>query len=124
MTSEDQNQEQAFKESKKEFLSEFRRMQKSCHRLLDHLTAISGYAQIAQCKKERSGAELHKIIDAMERSTAMLRVWIANLKEVGTETLMTQEESRLEQSRDRVSQWKRWGPYVKSHGAGRMVAAT
>ncbi len=80
--SEDRNQEHVFEESRKEFLREFRRLHKSCHRLIDHLTAISGYAQIAQCKKERSGAELHKIIDTVEKSTAMLRVWIANLKEL------------------------------------------
>ena len=75
------NQESAVEELKNEFLSEFQRMQRSVHRLINHLTAISGYAQIVQFKPERSATELHKIISTVEKSMIMLRACIANLKE-------------------------------------------
>jgi len=76
------NQEDALEELKNEFLGEFQRMQKSVHRLIDHLTAISGYAQIVQLTPARTRAEIHKIITTVEKSMIMLRACVANLKEV------------------------------------------
>lgn len=76
------SQEPAVEELKNEFLGEFQRMQKSVHRLIDHLTAISGYAQIVQLTPATARAELHKIISTVEKSVLMLRACIANLKEV------------------------------------------
>ena len=76
------NHEHALEELKNEFLSEFQRMQKSVHQLINHLTAISGYVQIVQVKPERSFAELHKIIHIVEKSMGMLRACVANLREV------------------------------------------
>ena len=75
------NQEPVPEELKSELLGEFQRMQKSVHRLINHLTAISGYAQIVQFKPERSVSELHKIISTVEKSMTMLRACIANMKE-------------------------------------------
>lgn len=76
------SQERAVEELKNEFLGEFQRMQKSVHRLIDHLTAISGYAQIVQLTPATARAELHKIISTVEKSVLMLRACISNLKEV------------------------------------------
>ena len=75
------NQEIAVEEFKSELLGEFQRMQKSIHRLINHLAAISGYAQIVQVRPERSVTELHKIIHTVEKSMVMLRACVANLKE-------------------------------------------
>ena len=76
------NQEDAMEHLKGELLGEFQRMQKSVHRLIDHLTAISGYAQIVQHTPTTARAELHKIISTVEKSMIMLRACVANLKEV------------------------------------------
>lgn len=76
------NQPDAIDERKHELLSEFQRMQRSVHRLIDHLTAISGYAQIVQHAPTTARAELHKIITTVEKSMIMLRACVANLKEV------------------------------------------
>jgi hypothetical protein len=47
---------------KNEFLGELQRMQSCLHRLIDHFTAISGYAQLVQFKPESSATHLDKII--------------------------------------------------------------
>lgn len=76
------NQEDAIEQLKNEFLSEFQRIQKLVHHLINHLTAISGYVQIVQVEPLRCVTELHKIIHAVEKSMVMLRACVANLKEV------------------------------------------
>jgi hypothetical protein len=76
------NQENTIEQLKNEFVSEFQRMQKSVHHLINHLTAISGYVQIVQVDPGRSVTELHKIIHAVEKSMSMLRACVANLNEV------------------------------------------
>jgi hypothetical protein len=73
--------EDAIEQLKSEFLGEFQRMQKHVHRLMDDLTAISGYAQIVQFKAERP-VELEKIIHTVDKSMLMLHSWIASLKEL------------------------------------------
>jgi len=74
--------EKAIEELKNEFLGEFQHMQRLVHRLMDDLTAISGYAQIVQFKLERSAVELEKIIHTVETAILVLRSWIARLKEL------------------------------------------
>jgi LAS superfamily LD-carboxypeptidase LdcB len=70
-------------ELKSEFLEEFRRMQRSAHRLINHLTAISGYTQIAQAQACREPlAEFSKILSTIDTSMAILRNCLMHLKEV------------------------------------------
>ena len=76
------NQEDAVELLRNEFLSEFQRMHKSVHHLINHLTAISGYVQIVLGRPDRSATELHKIIHAVEKAMLMLRACVANLKEI------------------------------------------
>ena len=76
------NQQHGLEELKNEFLGEFQRIQKYVHHLINHLTAISGYAQIVQIRPERSVTELHKIIHIVEKSMVMLRACVANLREM------------------------------------------
>ena len=76
------SQEDAVGLLRNEFLGEFQRMHKSVHHLINHLAAISGYVQIALGQPGRSAPELHKIIHAVEKSMAMLRACVANLKEI------------------------------------------
>ena len=78
-----QGSEKVLEESRKECADEFRKMQRTAHRLLDHLTAISGYTQIVhtQVDPRRDLAELGNILTAVEKSSGMLRLCILNLKE-------------------------------------------
>jgi len=76
------NEENSVDELKRhELPAEFQRMQKSIHRLINYLAAISGYAQIVQFRPERPAAELHKIIHTVEKSMVVLRAFVANLQE-------------------------------------------
>ena len=78
------NHQTALEDLKREFLGEFQRIQKTAHRLIDNLTAISGYTQIVhmRCGPEgRSAGELGKILTAVKKSTAMLRTALENLQE-------------------------------------------
>jgi len=74
--------EKAIEELKNEFLGEFQHMQRHVHKLMDDLTAISGYAQIVQFKLERPAVELEKIIHTVGTAMLVLRSWIARLKEL------------------------------------------
>jgi hypothetical protein len=71
---------------KRGFLDELQRIQKTAHRLIDNLTAISGYTQIVQTRcgpDGRSAGELGKILAAVKKSTAMLRTALENLQDFG-----------------------------------------
>jgi len=61
---------------------EFQQVRKHVHDFINDLTAISGYAQLAKLKPERSAAEAHNIIHTVEKCTHMLRCCIAGLKEL------------------------------------------
>lgn len=73
------SQEYSWDELKNEFLGELQKMQRCLHRFIDDLTAISGYAQLAQSKTDGSATELDKIIHTVEKSMVMLRTCIARL---------------------------------------------
>lgn len=75
------SQEDACEELKNEFLGELKRMQSVLHRLINHLTAISGYAQLVQSKTEFSATEMHKIVHTVEESMVTLRACIAGMKD-------------------------------------------
>jgi hypothetical protein len=76
------NHEDPIIELKNEVLGEFQNMQKHVHRLMDHLAAISGYAQIVQLQAHGATAELEKIIHTVEKSMFMLRSCVASLEEL------------------------------------------
>ncbi len=77
------NQQPAVEDLKNEFLEEFRRMQRAAHRLINHLTAISGYTQIAHVQSGTEPlAEFGKILDTVETSVSILRNCLVHLKEV------------------------------------------
>jgi len=75
------SKEDACEELKNEFLGELQRMQSCLHRLIDHFTAISGYAQLVQFKPESSATDLDKIIHIVEKSVVVVRACIASLKD-------------------------------------------
>ena len=78
------NRQNTWESMRGEFLSEFQRMQKTTYRLIDHLTAISGYTQIAHTRcgpNGRSAGELGKILEMVEKSMGMLRACLVNLQE-------------------------------------------
>jgi hypothetical protein len=73
----------ALEDLRNEFLEESRRMYRSAHRLINHLTAISGYAQIAYLQLGREPlAEFGKILNTVETSVAILRNCLVHLKDV------------------------------------------
>ena len=73
----------ALQDLKSEFLEEFRRMHRAAHRLISHLTAISGYAQIAHMQSGTEPlAEFSKILNTVERSVAILRNCLMHLEEI------------------------------------------
>lgn len=78
-----QEQQSTFEELKKELLAEFQHMQMAAHRLINHLTAISGYT-IAhrEFSPDRPVKELHKVLSTVEQSMAVLRRCIVHLKEL------------------------------------------
>jgi len=76
------SQEDACQKLKNEFLGELHQIQTTLHRLTDHLTAISGYTQLVQFKKECSTNELHKIIHTVEKSMLLLRECFVSLKDL------------------------------------------
>ena len=62
---------------------EFRRIQRSAHRLINQLAAISGYAQIAHSQYGKGSIEeFSKILDTVETATMILRNCLMHLKEV------------------------------------------
>jgi hypothetical protein len=75
------SQEDACEELRNEFLGELQRMQSCLHRLIDHFTAISGYAQLVQFKPECSVTDLDKIIHTVEKSMVVVRACLASLKD-------------------------------------------
>lgn len=73
----------ALQDLKSEFLEEFRRMHRAAHRLINHLTAISGYAQIAHMQSSTEPlAEFSKILDTVQRSVAILRNCLMHLEAI------------------------------------------
>jgi len=76
------NYEDAINALKSEFLREFQHANIKVHRLIDALTAISGYAQLVKLNPERSVDELPKIMHTVEKCMQMLRGCILNLKEL------------------------------------------
>lgn len=82
---EDCNQERRFEALRKEFVNEFQRTKEIAHRLVDDLTAISGYAEIMLTRTEpvQTCSGLKKIVDRAKKSMALLQDCISNLHEVG-----------------------------------------
>ena len=82
--SENCNQESRFETLRKEFLSEFQRTEQVAHKLIDDLTAITGYAEIVVMRggPEQAVSGFRKILDRAKKSTARLEDCIANLHEV------------------------------------------
>ena len=78
------NQECRFEELRKEFVSEVQRTKHVAHKLVDDLTAISGYAEIMVMRggPEQRFSEFRKILDRAKKSMLMLQDCIVNLQEV------------------------------------------
>jgi hypothetical protein len=59
-------------------------MRNRVHRLINHLTAISGYTQIVLMRKPSSSlrAELEKIVQAVNSASEEVRSCVASLNEV------------------------------------------
>jgi uncharacterized protein (DUF2342 family) len=78
---EDSNLESRFEALRKEFVNEFRHTREITHRLLDDLTAISGYAEIMIVRggPENTISELRKILDRAKKSMGLLQNCISNL---------------------------------------------
>jgi hypothetical protein len=70
---------------RQEFVHEFQRTREIAHRLVDDLTAISGYIEIVimRGEPEQAISDLRKILDRAKKSMALLRDCISNLKELG-----------------------------------------
>ena len=79
------DQEHRFEALRKEFLSEFQRTEQVARKLIDDLTAISGYAEIMVMRggPQQILSEFRKILDRAKKSMVMLDDCIANLQEVG-----------------------------------------
>lgn len=62
---EDCNQERRCEALRKEFVNEFQRTKEIAHRLVDDLTAISGYAELMLTRTEpvQACSDLKKIVD-------------------------------------------------------------
>jgi hypothetical protein len=74
-----------FEALRKEFVDEFQRTEQVARKLIDDLTAINGYAEIAVMRGAPEGAlsEFRKILERAKKSILMLEDCIANLQEVG-----------------------------------------
>ncbi len=83
--SENCDQEHRFEALRKEFVDEFQRTEQVARKLIDDLTAISGYAEIVVLRggPEQALVEFRKILDRAKKSMVMLEDCIANLQEVG-----------------------------------------
>ena len=70
---------------RKEFVNEFQRTREIARKLVDDLTAISGYVEIMMMRAgpEQRISELRKILDWAKKSMALLRDCISNLHELG-----------------------------------------
>ena len=82
---EDCNEERRFEALRKEFVNEFQRTKEIAHRLVDDLTAISGYVEIMLTRTEpvQTYSDLKKVVDRAKKSMALLHDCISNLHEVG-----------------------------------------
>jgi len=82
---EDCNQERRCEALRKEFVNEFQRTKEIPHRLVDDLTAISGYAEIMLTRTEpvQTYSDLKKIVGRVKEPMALLHDCISNLHEVG-----------------------------------------
>ncbi len=82
---EDCNQERRCEALRKEFVNEFQRTKEIAHRLVDDLTAISGYAEIMLTRTEpvQTYSDLKKIVGRVKEPMALLHDCISNLHEVG-----------------------------------------
>ena len=82
---EDCNQEHRCEALRKEFVNEFQRTKEIAHRLVDDLTAISGYAEMMLTRTEpvQTYSDLKKIVGRVKKSMALLHDCISNLHEVG-----------------------------------------
>jgi hypothetical protein len=71
---EDCNQERRFEALRKEFVNEFQRTEEIAHRLVDDLTAISGYAEIMLTRTEpvQTYTDLKKIVDRAKKSMGLV----------------------------------------------------
>lgn len=79
------DQEHRFEALRKEFVDEFQRTEQVAHKLIDDLTAITGYAEIAVMRgaPDQTLSEFRKILDRAKKSMVMLEDCIAKLQEVG-----------------------------------------
>jgi hypothetical protein len=75
---EDGNRDQRCEALRKEFVNEFQRTREIALKLVDDLTAISGYVEIMMMH-----AGLLKILDRAKKSMALLRDCMSNLHELG-----------------------------------------
>lgn len=59
-------------------------MRHRAHQLINHLTAISGYTQLALTRKPGSciNTELEKIVKTVNRASKEVLSWLASLNEV------------------------------------------
>lgn len=78
------NQGHRFEALQRELTTEFERTKQVAHKLIDDLTAISGYAAIAVIHggPEQTLAEFGKILDRSKKSIVMLQDCIASLHEL------------------------------------------
>jgi hypothetical protein len=69
---------------RKELVNEFRRTREIARKLVDDLTAISGYVEIVMMRAgpEQRISELRKILDRAKKSMALLRDCISNLHDL------------------------------------------
>ncbi len=83
--SENCDQGHRFETLRKEFVDESQRTEQVARKLIDDLTAISGYAEIMVMRggPEQTLSEFGKILDRAKKSMLMLEDCIANLQEVG-----------------------------------------
>jgi hypothetical protein len=81
---EDSNLESRFEALRKEFVYEFHYTREIAHKLVDDLTAISGYAEsmIVRGGPEKTISELRKILDRAEKSMGLLQKCISNSDEL------------------------------------------
>jgi hypothetical protein len=81
---EDGNRDQRCEALRKELVNEFRRTREIALKLVDDLTANSGYVEIMMMRAgpEQPISELRKILDRAKKSMALLRDCISNLHEL------------------------------------------
>ena len=78
------NLEHRFEALRREVATQFQQTKQVAHKLIDDLTAISGYAAIVviQGGPEQPLTEFRKILDRSMKSIAMLQDCIASLHEI------------------------------------------